>query len=222
MDRTIAAGRERFRITTASLFILGFLFISPLAGLPASWWPWCPSTIRYTIPTSVVAHFHYVLIGGFVFRCLRRSITGCRSSAAGCSRNGWAGGFLADLHRFNVTFSDASDRSQRHAARVWTYPGDMGWDTLNLISTVGTYCCRRRTRVSGGFSPEVPPRQRTSREPLGGGHASNGCERRLLHPKHPSHHQSRTALGPAESPSGGTRRPSPILPTLRPAGGKRS
>lgn len=49
---TIAAGRQRFRITTASLFILGFLSSSPLAGLPASWWPWSPSIIRSTIHIS--------------------------------------------------------------------------------------------------------------------------------------------------------------------------
>lgn len=41
---------------------------------------------------------------------------------------------------FNVTFLPMHLTGLRGMPRrVWTYPGEMGWDTLNLISTAGTY-----------------------------------------------------------------------------------
>lgn len=40
----------------------------------------------------VVAHMHYVLVGGMFFPLMAGSTTGCRTSPAGCHRNASAAG----------------------------------------------------------------------------------------------------------------------------------
>ena len=64
---TMAAGRGRFRITTPSLFVLGFLFIFVLGGLTGVMVAVVPFDWQVHDTYFIVAHFHYVLIGGMVF-----------------------------------------------------------------------------------------------------------------------------------------------------------
>ncbi|RVG30003.1 cytochrome c oxidase subunit I [Sinorhizobium meliloti] len=138
---TIAAGRERFRITTASLFILGFLFIFTLGGLTGVMVAMVPFDHQVHDTYFVVAHFHYVLIGGFVFPLFAAiyywmPLFSRRMLSERLGR--WV--FWLIFIGFNVTFLPMHLTGLRGMPRrVWTYPGEMGWDTLNLISTVGTY-----------------------------------------------------------------------------------
>lgn len=113
---TIAAGREGLRMTTASLFVLGFLFIFTLGGLTGVMVAMVPFDYQVHDTYFVVAHFHYVLIGGFVFRCSPPSTTGRRSSAGGLSQARPVG-LLADVHRLQRRVpADAFDGAQGHAA----------------------------------------------------------------------------------------------------------
>ncbi|HLT79098.1 MAG TPA: cbb3-type cytochrome c oxidase subunit I, partial [Ferrovibrio sp.] len=64
---TIAKSRGRFRITTPSLFVLGFLFIFTLGGLTGVMVALVPFDWQVHDSYFVVAHFHYVLIGGMLF-----------------------------------------------------------------------------------------------------------------------------------------------------------
>ena len=62
---TIAAGR--LRLATPSLFVLGFLFIFTLGGLTGVMVAMVPFDWQVHDTYFVVAHFHYVLVGGMVF-----------------------------------------------------------------------------------------------------------------------------------------------------------
>ncbi|MDX0498935.1 cytochrome c oxidase subunit I [Sinorhizobium medicae] len=138
---TIAAGRQRFRITTASLFILGFLFIFTLGGLTGVMVAMVPFDHQVHDTYFVVAHFHYVLIGGFVFPLFAAiyywmPLFSRRMLSERVGR--WV--FWMMFVGFNVTFLPMHLTGLRGMPRrVWTYPDEMGWDTLNLISTAGTY-----------------------------------------------------------------------------------
>ncbi|MGY3622523.1 cytochrome c oxidase subunit I [Bradyrhizobium sp. USDA 10063] len=138
---TIAAGKERFRITTASLFVLGFLFIFTVGGLTGVMVAVVPFDFQVHDTYFVVAHFHYVLVGGMVFPLfatfyywipmVSRTILSER-----------LGRFVFWLMftGFNVAFFPMHITGlMGMPRRVWTYPSDMGWDTLNMISTAGAF-----------------------------------------------------------------------------------
>lgn len=138
---TIAAGRERFRLTTPSLFILGFLFIFTLGGLTGVMVAMVPFDFQVHDTYFVVAHFHYVLVGGMVFPLfatfyywlpmVSRNMLSERLGR-------WV--FWLMFIGFNVTFFPMHITGlQGMPRRVWTYPSELGWDSLNLLSTIGSY-----------------------------------------------------------------------------------
>ncbi|MCG5480614.1 MAG: cytochrome c oxidase subunit I [Ensifer alkalisoli] len=138
---TIAAGRERFRMTTPSLFILGFLFIFTLGGLTGVMVAMVPFDYQVHDTYFVVAHFHYVLIGGFVFPLFAAfyywiPLFSRRPLSERLGR--WV--FWLMFIGFNVAFLPMHLTGLKGMPRrVWTYPGDMGWNLLNTISTVGAF-----------------------------------------------------------------------------------
>ena len=138
---TIAAGRERFRITTPSLFILGFLFIFTIGGLTGVMVAMVPFDTQVHDTYFVVAHFHYVLIGGMVFPLFATFYywTPMVSRNMLSERLGrWV--FWLMFLGFNIAFFPMHITGlQGMPRRVWTYPSEMGWDLLNMISTIGAY-----------------------------------------------------------------------------------
>ncbi|NGO54145.1 cytochrome c oxidase subunit I [Allomesorhizobium camelthorni] len=138
---TIAAGRERFRITTPSLFILGFLFIFTIGGLTGVMVAMVPFDFQVHDTYFVVAHFHYVLVGGMVFPLFATFYywTPMVSKNMLSERLGrWV--FWLMFLGFNIAFFPMHLTGLLGMPRrVWTYPSELGWDTLNMISTVGAY-----------------------------------------------------------------------------------
>jgi cytochrome c oxidase subunit I+III len=136
---TIASGRLAF--TVSSLFVLGFLFIFTLGGLTGVMVAMVPFDWQAHDTYFVVAHLHYVLVGGMVFPLFaaiyywtpafsRRALSECLGR--------WAFGLM--FIGFNVAFFPM------HLAglggmprRVHTYPDLPGWTQFNLISTVGAF-----------------------------------------------------------------------------------
>ncbi|HET6389206.1 cytochrome c oxidase subunit I [Hyphomicrobium sp.] len=135
---TIAAGR--LKLTVASLFILGFIFIFVLGGLTGVMVAMVPFDQQVHDTYFVVAHFHYVLIGGMVFP-LFASIyywTPVFSRHQLSEKLGkWAFGLM--FIGFNVAFFPMHLTGlMGMPRRVYTYPAEVGWGTLNMISTVGS------------------------------------------------------------------------------------
>ncbi|WP_102960568.1 cytochrome c oxidase subunit I [Mangrovicella endophytica] len=138
---TIAAGRERFRMTVPSLFILGFLFIFVLGGLTGVMVAMVPFDWQVHDSYFIVAHFHYVLVGGMVFPLFATfyywaPMVSSRMLSERLGR--WT--FWLMFMGFNVTFFPMHIVGlQGMPRRVWTYPSMMGWDLLNTISTIGAF-----------------------------------------------------------------------------------
>jgi len=81
-----------------------------------------------------------VLVGGMVFPLFATFYTGCRCQqphALGAARR-WV--FWLMFLGFNITFFPMHLTGMLGMPRrVWTYPAELGWDTLNLVSTAGSY-----------------------------------------------------------------------------------
>jgi len=138
---TMAAGRERFRINTPSLFVLGFVFIFTVGGLTGIMVALVPLDFQVHDTYFVVAHFHYVLIGGMVFPLFATFYYWAPMiSRTMLSETVGRWVFWLMFIGFNVAFFPMHLTGLRGMPRrVWTYPGGLGWDALNMVSTVGAY-----------------------------------------------------------------------------------
>ncbi|MEN3334537.1 MAG: cytochrome c oxidase subunit [Blastocatellia bacterium] len=134
---TLWAGRPIFK--TPLLFVLGFFFIFILGGLSGVMLASVPLDLQVHDTFFVVAHFHYVLIGGAVFPLFGGfyywfpKITGRLLNETLGKWNFWL-----LLIGFNLTFFPMHQLGlQGMPRRVYTYLPEMGWGGLNLLATVG-------------------------------------------------------------------------------------
>ena len=136
---TFAAGRVQMK--TPTLFILGFLFIFTLGGLTGVMLAMVPYDWQVHDTYFVVAHFHYVLIGGMVFPLFAAIYywTPIASKNPLSERVGrWV--FALLFTGINVAFFPMHITGLiGMPRRVWTYPAGLGWDSLNMISTIGAF-----------------------------------------------------------------------------------
>jgi cytochrome c oxidase subunit 1 len=136
---TIWLGRPRFR--TPLLYVVAFVITFVIGGLSGVMVASVPLDLQLHDSYFVVAHFHYVLIGGAVFPLLGAftywfpKITGrMMSDIVGK----WTLGLL--FAGFNIAFFPMHLVGMMGMPRrVYTYPAGMGWDMLNMISTVGAF-----------------------------------------------------------------------------------
>ena len=136
---TIASGK--LRLATPALFILGFLFIFTLGGLTGVMVAMVPFDWQVHDTYFIVAHLHYVLIGGMVFplfAALYYWVPALSSRALSETLGRWA--FWLMFLGFNIAFLPMHPLGLwGMPRRVYTYPAEMGWQTLNLIATAGAF-----------------------------------------------------------------------------------
>jgi cytochrome c oxidase subunit I+III len=136
---TIAKGHLRF--ATPSLFVLGFLFTFVLGGLTGVMVAVIPFDWQLHDTYFIVAHLHYVLIGGMVFPLFAAFYFWAPfvSRNALSERVGrWVFGLT--FVGFNVAFFPMHIMGLAGMPRrVHTYAGGMGLDALNMVSTVGAF-----------------------------------------------------------------------------------
>lgn len=135
---TLWTGRLTFK--TPLLFVLGFFFILLLGGMTGIILASVPLDLQVHDTYFVVAHLHYVLIGGAVFPLFGAiyywfpKITG-RMMSETVGR--WQ--FWLFFIGFNVTFFPMHQLGlYGMPRRIYTYQADTGWGLLNLISSLGS------------------------------------------------------------------------------------
>src|SRR5690606_16021404 len=128
-------------LTTPLLFVLGFVVIFVLGGLTGVMVAMVPFDLQAHDTYFVVAHFHYVLIGGMVFP-LFAALTFYLPRATGKMLSESLGrltfwlmfvGFNAAFLPMHLTGLLGMPR------RVFTYPDGIGWNGLNMTSSFGAY-----------------------------------------------------------------------------------
>jgi cytochrome c oxidase subunit I+III len=136
---TIASGRMRF--DTAGLFTLGMLVVFTMGGLSGVMVAMVPFDWQAHDTYFVVAHLHYVLIGGMVFPLFAAIYHWLPSLSARPLSERWGRWvFWLMFIGMHVTFLPMHLTGlMGMPRRVYTYLPGRGWETPNLISTVGAF-----------------------------------------------------------------------------------
>lgn len=134
---TLWGGKLRIRVPL--LWVFGFFFVLVMGGLTGVMLGLIPLDIQVHDTYFVVAHFHYVLIGGAVFPLFAGlyfwfpKITGRMLSERIGSWQFWL--FFIG---FNLTFFPMHNLGLKGMPRrIYTYQPEMGWQALNQLATFG-------------------------------------------------------------------------------------
>ncbi len=167
---TLWNGRPEMKLPM--LYLVGFFLVFVLGGLTGVMLAMVPFDMQAHDTHFVVAHLHYVLVGGFIFPMLAGAyywlphFTGRRripllGEAA----------FWLILVGFNLTFFLMHLTGLLGMPRrIHTYPAETGWTWLNLLSSAGSFV------MAFGFALfaidaalQVFLSRRSRRNPWGGG-----------------------------------------------------
>jgi cytochrome c oxidase subunit I+III len=129
----------RVRLATPMLFVLGFFIVFIIGGLTGVMVASVPFDLQVHDTYFVVAHFHYVLLGGAVFPLFGAfyywfpKITGRMLSETLGKWQFWL--FLIGV---NVTFFPMHILGlEGMTRRVYTYLAATGWGPLNTLASIG-------------------------------------------------------------------------------------
>ena len=136
---TMWGGKIQFR--TPMLFCVGFLFQFLIAGLTGIMLASSPFDWQLGGSYFVVAHFHYVIVGGILFALFGAfyywypKITGRMLHEGLGKLHFWL--FLIGFHlTFDLMHIPGLLGMPR---RIYTYEPGRGWDTLNFLVTIGAF-----------------------------------------------------------------------------------
>jgi cytochrome c oxidase subunit 1 len=163
---TMWAGRPVFK--TPFLFVIGLMVIFVIGGMTGVMVASVPFDTQVHDTYFVVAHFHYVLVGGAVFPLLGAiyywfpKITG-RMMSERLGR--WAFGLI--FTGFNLTFFPMHILGlQGMPRRIYTYQPEMPWSGLNMFVSLSAVILAAgfllffidaiRSAVSGAAAPDNP------------------------------------------------------------------
>jgi cytochrome c oxidase subunit 1 len=128
-------------MTTSLYFAVGFIAIFVIGGITGIFLAVFPVDWQLNDTYFVVAHFHYVLMGGAVFTIFAGLYYWFPKMTGRLLNEGLGkASFWLMFVGFNATFF------VQHALglsgmprRIYTYQPGLGWSTYNLISTIGSF-----------------------------------------------------------------------------------
>jgi len=129
------------KMTTPMMFALGFIWMFMIGGFSGVMHAAAPADAQQQDSYFVVAHFHYVLIGGSVFALLAGIhywfplIFGRKVSEFWGKLSFWVIFVGFNVTFFPMHFLGLNGMPRRTAV----YDGNMGWNTPNFIATVGAF-----------------------------------------------------------------------------------
>jgi cytochrome c oxidase subunit I+III len=132
--------KGKVELTVPMLFTVGFLLIFLLGGITGVMVSILPFDWAVTDSYFIVAHLHYVLNGAVVFPIFG-AVYYWMPKMTGKMLNERLGkwSFWVMFVGFNLTFFPMHILGVLGMPRrVWTYSNGLGWDTLNLIVSIGS------------------------------------------------------------------------------------
>ena len=131
----------RLVLATPMLFVLGFLVTFVLGGLTGAMFSAIPFDQQTHDTYFVVAHLHYVLVGGAAFPMFAGLYHWGPKMLGRRLDERWGKiSFWLMFVGFNLAFFPMHIMGLLgQPRRVYTYPPGLGWDLPNLLSTVGVF-----------------------------------------------------------------------------------
>jgi cytochrome c oxidase subunit 1/cytochrome c oxidase subunit I+III len=131
----------RLVLATPMLFVLGFLVTFVLGGLTGAMFSAIPFDQQTHDTYFVVAHLHYVLVGGAAFPMFAGLYHwGPKMLGRRLDERWGKASFWLMFVGFNLAFFPMHIMGLLgQPRRVYTYPPGLGWDLPNLLSTVGVF-----------------------------------------------------------------------------------
>jgi cytochrome c oxidase subunit 1/cytochrome c oxidase subunit I+III len=136
---SIYSGLPKFR--TPLLFIVGFIVMFVAGGLTGIMFLAIPFDQQVTDTYFVVAHFHYIIFGAAVFPIFGGmyywfpKVTGRMYFERPGQISFWIIFIGTNLLFFPMHIVGLLGMPRR----VYTYPGDMGWTSYNVVESIGGY-----------------------------------------------------------------------------------
>src|SRR5204863_4646422 len=129
----------RIQFKTPMLYAIAFFVVFLIGGLTGVMLASVPLDLQVHDTFFVVAHFHYVLIGGAVFPLLGAIYYWFPKAVGRMPNERWGQiGFWLVFVGFQITFFPMHILGLLGMPRrVYTYPAHIGWDGLNLVSSLG-------------------------------------------------------------------------------------
>jgi cytochrome c oxidase subunit 1 len=131
----------RIQLKTPMLFAIAFLFQFLIAGLTGIIMSSAPIDWQISLSYFVVAHFHYVIVGGILFALFGAfyywypKVTGRMLDETLGKWHFWL--FFIGFHLcFDLMHIPGLLGMPR---RIYTYEPGRGWDTLNFLVTIGAF-----------------------------------------------------------------------------------
>ncbi|MBA4138439.1 MAG: cytochrome c oxidase subunit I [Opitutus sp.] len=126
---------------TPMMFALGFIWMFMLGGFSGIMHSAAPADAQQQDSYFVIAHFHYVLIGGATFALLAAIHYWFPKFFGRLVPEFWGKlSFWIVFIGFNTTFFPMHFLGLNGMPRrTWTYDANMGWNEGNFIATIGAY-----------------------------------------------------------------------------------